>query len=264
MTQPASPARTALVTGASSGIGRALAARFAADGWNLVLAARSLAKLETLAAELSARHGIVTSVIGADLGSAEGAAGLHAEVVRRGIVVDALVANAGAGTYGDVRDADLAKDVAMIELNTVSVVVLTELFLAGLIARRGKILMTASTAAFQPCPHMAIYAATKAFVLSFSEALAEEISSTGVTVTALCPGPTATGFFDVADMNSSALVKGKRLPTAESVAAIGYRAMLRGQRVVVPGLMNKLLAQSVRVSPRRVVTMLVAAMARKV
>jgi short-subunit dehydrogenase len=264
MTQPASPSKTALVTGASSGIGRALAACFAADGWNLVLAARSVAKLEALAADLTGRHGVGVTVIGADLGNAEGAAGLHAEVVRRGIAIDALVANAGAGTYGDVRDADLAKDVAMIELNTVSVVVLTELFLADLIARRGKILMTASTAAFQPCPHMAIYAATKAFVLSFSEALAEEISSTGVTVTALCPGPTATGFFDVADMNSSALVKGKRLPTAESVAAIGYRAMLRGQRVVVPGLMNKLLAQSVRVSPRRVVTMLVAAMARKV
>ena len=264
MTLPASSSRTALVTGASSGIGRALAARFAADGWNLVLAARSVGKLEALAAELSTRHGIVATVIGADLGSGEGAAGLHGEVERRGIAIDALVANAGAGTYGDVRDADLAKDVAMIQLNTTSVVVLTELLLPTLIARRGKILTTASTAAFQPCPHMAIYAATKAFVLSFSEALAEEISSTGVTVTALCPGPTATGFFDAADMNASALVKGKRLPTSEAVAEIGYRAMLRGRRVVVPGLMNNLLAQSVRFAPRRVVTMLVAAMARKV
>lgn len=264
MTKPTSSPRTALVTGASSGIGRALAGCFAADGWNLVLAARSVGKLEALAAELSTRHGITATVIGADLGSADGAAGLHGEVARRGIAIDALVANAGAGTYGDVRDADLAKDVAMIGLNTTAVVVLTELFLPTLIARRGKILTTASTAAFQPCPHMAIYAATKAFVLSFSEALAEEISSTGVTVTALCPGPTATGFFDAADMNASALVKGKRLPTSEEVAEIGYRGMLRGRRVVVPGLMNNILVQSVRVSPRRLVTMLVAAMTRKV
>jgi len=256
--------KTALITGASSGIGRALAACFAADGWNLVLAARSLEKLEALAGELASRHGIVATAIGADLASAEGASGLHAEIERRGLVVDALVANAGSGTYGDIRDGDLAKDVAMIQLNTTSVVVLTRLFLPGLIARRGKILVTASTAAFQPCPHMAIYAATKAFALSFSEALAEELSGTGVTVTALCPGPTATGFFDAADMNSSALVKGKRLPTSEEVAAIGYRGFSKGRRVIVPGVMNWLLVQSVRFAPRRAVTMLVSLMARRV
>ncbi len=264
MASPTTTAKTALITGASSGIGRALAACFAADGWNIVLAARGVAKLETLAAELAARHGITATVIGADLSSAEGASALHAEVERRGIVVDALVANAGAGTYGDIRDGDLAKDVAMIQLNTTSVVVLTRLVLAGLIARRGKILVTASTAAFQPCPHMAIYAATKAFVLSFCEALAEEISDTGVTVTALCPGPTATGFFDAAEMNASALVKGKRLPSSESVAAVGYRAMLKGRRVVVPGLMNNILVQSVRFTPRRVITRIVSIMARRV
>ena len=256
--------KTALITGASSGIGRALAGCFAADGWNLVLAARGVAQMETLAAELTARHGIVATVIGADLAAAEGARGLHAEIERRGIVVDALVANAGSGAYGDFRDGDLAKDVAMIQLNTIAVVVLTRLFLPGLIARRGKILATASAAAFQPCPHMAIYGATKAFLLSFCEALAEEISGTGVTVTALCPGPTATGFFDAADMNASALVKGKRLPTSEEVAAFGYRAMLKGRRVVIPGVMNWLFAQSVRFAPRRVVTMLAAAMMRRV
>ena len=262
MTTPTT--RTALITGASSGIGRALAACFAADGWNLVLAARGVAAMETLATDLAVRHGIVATVVGADLSSAEGASGLHGEIERRGITIDALVANAGAGTYGDVRDGDLAKDVAMIQLNTTSVVVLTRLFLPGLIARRGKILVTASTAAFQPCPHMAIYAATKAFVLSFCEALAEEISSTGVTVTALCPGPTATGFFDAADMHAAALIKGKRLPTSEEVADVGYRAMLAGRRVVVPGVMNWLLAQSVRFAPRRAVTLLAAVMMRRV
>ncbi len=256
--------KTALITGASSGIGRALAGCFAADGWNLVLAARGVAAMETLAAELSARHGIGATVIGADLAAADGASALHGVIERRGIVIDALVANAGLGTYGDVRDGDLARDVAMIQLNTTSVVVLTRLFLPGLIARRGKILVTASTASFQPCPHMAIYGATKAFVLSFCEALAEELSRTGVTVTALCPGATATAFMDVADMKDSALVKGRRLPTAEEVAAIGFRAMLKGRRVVIPGVMNRLLAESVRFAPRRVVTMLAAAMMRRV
>lgn len=264
MTASTSAPKTALITGASSGIGRALAGCFAADGWNLVLAARGVAAMEALAADLTKRHGITATVIAADLSSAEGARGLHAEVERRGLALDALVANAGAGTYGDVRDGDLAKDVAMIQLNVTAVVVLARLFLPGLLARRGKILVTASTAAFQPCPHMAIYGATKAFVLSYCEALAEELSGTGVTVTALCPGPTATGFFDVADMKQSALVKGKRLPTSEEVAAVGYRDMLKGRRVVVPGVMNRLFAESVRFAPRRVVTMMAAAMMRRV
>jgi short-subunit dehydrogenase len=264
MTPSKSTPRTALITGASSGIGHALAGCFAADGWNVVLAARNVARLEALAADLTARHGITATVIGADLAAADGAAGLHAEVERRGIVVDALVANAGSGTYGDVLEGDLDRDVAMIRLNTTSVVVLTRLFLPGLIARRGKILATASTAAFQPCPHMAIYGATKAFVLSFCEALAEEIAATGVTVTALCPGATATGFFDAADMHASALVKGRRLPTAEAVAEIGYRAMMKGRRVVVAGTMNRILAQSIRFTPRRVVTALAAVMMRRV
>ncbi|WP_333825537.1 SDR family NAD(P)-dependent oxidoreductase [Pinisolibacter sp.] len=264
MTSSTSTPGTALITGASSGIGRALADRFAADGWNVVLAARSVAKLEALAAELAARHGVTATAIGADLAGVDGAHALHAEVERRGIAVDALVANAGSGTYGDIRDGDLAKDVAMIQLNTIAVVALVRLFLPTLLARRGKILVTASTAAFQPCPHMAIYGATKAFVLSYCEALAEELSGTGVTVTALCPGATATGFFDAADMNGSALVKGKRLPTSESVAAVGYRAMVRGRRIAIPGLLNLLLAQSVRFTPRRVVTLVGAAMLRRV
>jgi short-subunit dehydrogenase len=264
MTDTPSTPRTALITGASSGIGRALADCFAADGWNVVLAARSVAKMEALASELTARHGVTATVIGADLAAPEGARGLHAEIERRGIAVDALVANAGAGTYGDIRDGDLAKDLATIQLNITAVVTLARLFLPELLARRGKILVTASTAAFQPCPHMAIYGATKAFVLSYCEALAEELSGTGVTVTALCPGPTATGFFDAADMHRSALVKGKRLPTSESVAEVGYRAMTKGRRIAIPGLLNRLLAQSVRFTPRRVVTLFGAAMMRRV
>jgi uncharacterized protein len=143
-------------------------------------------------------------------------------------------------------------------------VVLTKLFMPDLIATRGKVLNTASTAAFQPGPYMAVYYATKAFVLSFSEAIASELEDTGVTVTALCPGPTASGFQDKADMHASALVKGKRLPTAQAVAAEGYRAMQRGQRVFIPGAMNWLMAQSPRFTPRNVVTRLVKAMSKPV
>jgi short-subunit dehydrogenase len=149
-----------------------------------------------------------------------------------------------------------------MQLNMNTVVVLTKLFLPDLIATKGKILNTASTAAFQPGPYMAVYYATKAFVLSFSEAIAAELDGTGVTVTALCPGPTASGFQDKADMGASALVKGKKLPTSEEVAAEGYRAMQRGQRVFVPGFMNWVMAQSVRFTPRNMVTAMVMQMSK--
>lgn len=262
MTVPSTPSRTALITGASSGIGMALAALFAQDGHNLVLAARGVAKMEALAQELRRRHGVAVTVIGADLEAPDGAQQLHAEVRARGLRINVLVNNAGYGRFGEFQSTALAPELAMMQLNMNAVVVLTKLFLPDLIATRGQVLNTASTAAFQPGPYMAVYYATKAFVLSFSEAIAEELRDTGVTVTALCPGPTASGFQDRADMNASALVKGKKLPTAEAVAQAGYRAMQRGQRVYIHGLMNCLMAQSVRFTPRRVVTGLVRALSR--
>ena len=143
-----------------------------------------------------------------------------------------------------------------------TVVVLTKLFMPDLVRTRGKVLNTASTAAFQPGPYMSVYYATKAFVLSFSEAIAAELAPHGVTVTALCPGPTASGFQDKADMHASALVNGKKLPTTEEVASKGYRAMKRGQRVYVPGCMNWTMAQSVRFTPRNLVTALVKQMSK--
>lgn len=255
---------TALITGASSGIGRALAEQFARDRHDLVLAARGVARMQALADELAQRHGIRVTVIAADLETADGAARLHADVRRRGIVISALVNNAGYGCFGEFKDSALAPEQAMMQLNMTTVVVLTKLFLPDLLATRGKVLNTASTAAFQPGPYMAVYYATKAFVLSFSEAIASELAGTGVTVTALCPGPTASGFQDKADMHASALVKGRKLPTAQAVAAAGYRAMRRGQRVYIPGAMNWLMAQSVRFTPRRMVTGLVKAMSRPV
>jgi short-subunit dehydrogenase len=249
--------RVALITGASSGIGKALAENFAEHGYDVVLAARSVAKMEVQAAELQKRFGITALVIASDLESPTGAAKLHAEIKRRGITLSALANNAGYGTFSEFKDASLDTQLAMMQLNMTALVTLAKLFLPDLLATKGKMLNTASTAAFQPGPYMAVYYATKAFVLSFSEALAAELAETGVTVTALCPGPTASGFQDKAEMQHSAMVKGKRLPTSDEVARKGFRAMQRGRRVYIPGLKNWLLAQLPRFSPRRLVTTIV-------
>jgi short-subunit dehydrogenase len=254
------PKPTALITGASSGIGKALAATFAQDGWNLILAARSVNKMQTLAAELSQRHGITATVIRADLETGDGAKQLHADVKQRGIAISALVNNAGFAASGPFKDSNLATNLAMMQLNMTAVVVLTRLFMPDLLAARGKLLNVASTAAFQPGPFMAIYYATKAFVLSFSEALASELEGTGVTVTTLCPGPTASDFWNRSGLQEIGLVKGKKLPTSEAVAIAGYHAMKRGERVFIPGIMNRLMAQSTRFMPRRLIAGIVKRM----
>jgi uncharacterized protein len=256
--------KTALITGASSGIGKALATEFAKDGYNVILAARSVSKMQSLAESLRKQFKITATVIEADLQTDSGAAQLHADVKAQGITISALANNAGYGTFGEFHQSELTSELAMMQLNMNTVVVLSKLFMPDLLATKGKILNTASTAAFQPGPYMAVYYATKAFVLSFSEAIAAELEGTGVTVTALCPGPTASGFQDKADMHDSALVKGKKLPTSEEVAAAGYKAMQRGQRVYIPGVMNWLMAQSPRFTPRNMVTGIVKAMSKPV
>jgi len=263
MTSP-STCKTALITGASSGIGKALAYQFAKDGYHLVLAARGVARMQAVADDLQKQFNVVVTVIGADLETHDGAAQLHAEVKARGIVLSALVNNAGYGAYGEFKDSALAPELTMMQLNMTTVVVLTKLFLPDLLATRGYILNTASTAAFQPGPYMAVYYASKSFVLSFSEAIASELEGTGVTVTALCPGPTASGFQDKANLGNSALVKGKKLPTSEEVAALGYRAMQRGQRVYIPGFKNWAMAQSMRITPRNLATKVVKILTRPV
>lgn len=264
MATTSTPHKTALITGASSGIGKALAHQFAQDGYRLVLAARGVAKMQVLANELQQQFKVGVTVIGTDLETNDGAAQLHAEVKARGMVLSALVNNAGYGAFGEFKDSALAPELAMMQLNMNTVVVLTKLFMPDLLATRGKILNTASTAAFQPGPYMAVYYATKSFVLSFSEAIASELEDTGVTVTALCPGPTASGFQDKADLGNSALVKGKKLPTSEEVAALGYRAMQRGQRVYIPGFMNWVMAQSMRFTPRNLATKVVKTLSRPI
>jgi short-subunit dehydrogenase len=260
----ASKGKTALITGASSGIGKALAAEFAADGYDLVLAARGVPKMDALGAELYRAHGIKVDVLGADLEVPEGAHGLFDAVKGRGITIDALVNNAGYATFGEFKNSDLDAELKMMRLNMDSLVALTRLFLPDLIARKGGVLNVASTAAFQPGPLMAVYYATKAFVLFFSEAIAEELAADGVTVSALCPGPTASGFQDKAAMNDSALVKGKRLMTSEEVAKAGYAAFRQGKRVEIPGFMNWFMAQSIRFTPRRLATAVVMRMSRRV
>jgi short-subunit dehydrogenase len=247
----------ALITGASSGIGKALAENFAEHGYDVILAARSVAKMEAQAAELQKRFGVTATVIASDLELPTGAAELHAEIKCRGVTLSALANNAGYGTFGEFKDAALDTQLAMMQLNMTSVVALAKLFLPDLLATKGKMLNTASTAAFQPGPYMAVYYATKAFVLSFSQALAAELAETGVTVTAFCPGPTASGFQDKADMQHSGMVKGKRLPTSEEVARKGFRAMQRGRRVYIPGFKNWILAQLPRFTPGRLVTTIV-------
>ncbi|HVE72001.1 MAG TPA: SDR family oxidoreductase [Thermoanaerobaculia bacterium] len=248
---------TALITGPSSGIGLDLAHVFAEDGHDVVLVARSEGKLRALAAELSAKHGINATVIVADLSRPDA----PREVFAAAPPVDVLVNNAGFGLSGMFTETPMRTELDMIQVNVAALTHLTKLFLPQMLERkRGRILNVASTAAFQPGPLMAVYYATKAYVLSFSEAVAEELRDTGVTVTALCPGPTATGFQKAANMGTEALLKLMKPVSSMEVARAGYRGMMRGQRVVIPGLKNKLGVQSLRVSPRRVVTRIVRAL----
>jgi uncharacterized protein len=249
--------QTALITGASSGIGLDLAHLFAEDGHDVVLVARSEDKLRELAKELEAKHGIRATVIVADLAKP------HApqQIFVVAPPVDILVNNAGYGTSGKFAETDLRAELDMIQVNLAALTHLTKLFLGPMLERRrGRILNVASTASFQPGPLMAVYYATKAYVLSFSEAIAEETRGTGVTVTALCPGPTATGFQKAANMGSEALLKVMRPVSSMEVARAGYRGLMRGKRIVIPGMKNKLGVQSLRVSPRAVVTKVVRAL----
>jgi len=245
--------KNALITGASSGIGYELAKRFAEDGTNLVLVARDEARLAQIAKEIQAAQRVSVKVIRADLSRAAAPAEVYRETQRASVAVDYLVNNAGFGLGGPFLDTDLQGELDMLQVNVVSLVHLTKLYLQEMRARRlGGILNVASTAAFQPGPLMSIYYASKAFVLSFTEAIAEELRGSGITATALCPGPTATDFHRRAKTEGVRLIKSKAIGmmTAREVAEIGYRGFLQGRVIVIPGLFNKLGAQSARISPR--------------
>lgn len=247
--------KTALITGASGGIGYALAKVFAGEGFNLVLVARGVESMQALAGELKAKNKIDTLVIAKDLTRPDAPKEIFEQIQQTGISIDALVNNAGYATYGNFAELDLARELDMIQVNIATLTHLTRLFLPGMLERKyGRILNVASTAAFQPGPLMAVYYATKAFVLSFSEAIADELDGSGVTVTALCPGPTASGFQQRANMEDSRLVSGKNLMTGETVARAGYKALMKGKRVEIPGRLNALMTLAPRFLPRKMVT----------
>lgn len=246
--------KAALITGASSGIGLEFAKTFASHKQNLVLVARSGGKLTELAAELQKSHGVTVRTIAADLGKMEEVQRVYDVCLSEKIAVEYLVNNAGFGDFHNFADSKWEAIEGMIDLNVKALTKLTYLFLPDLIARRsGRILNVASTAAFQPGPGMAIYFATKSFVLFLSEALHSELEGTGITVTCLCPGPTESGFIKVAAMEESSLFKDKKVPTSKEVAEFGYKAMMKGKTTVVHGILNRIMAAAVGFSPRKLV-----------
>jgi uncharacterized protein len=239
-----------LITGASSGIGTELARVFAREGSNLVLVARSEAKLTALAAELSASHGVRARVVRADLAVPGAAQEVFDRLAADGVQVDVLVNNAGFGFRGAFAEIDTAAQVDMIQVNVTAPTHLARLFLPGMLQRkRGGILNVASAAGFQPGPWMSVYYATKAYLLHFSEALAEEVAGSGVRVTCLAPGPTETGFGELADMGPTRLFKLGTM-TAAQVAEAGYRGFRRGAPLLVPGVRNAIIPWAVRFMPR--------------
>ena len=249
--------KTALITGASSGIGLELARVFAKNQIDLVITARSEGKLAEIKKELEQDHGIRVKIIPANLSEYENAEDIYRIIKEKNIEVEYLVNNAGFGDYGNFHESDWTKQEAMINLNITSLTYLTHLFLKDMVRRKcGRILNVASTAAFQPGPLLSVYYATKAFVLHFSEAIANELQGTGITVTTLCPGPTQSSFADTANMGNSALFK-RKLPTSREVAEYGFKAMIAGKTVAIHGTQNKILRQAGRFAPRKVMTAIV-------
>jgi uncharacterized protein len=250
----------ALITGASAGIGLALAEQLAAGGANLVLTARRTDRLQKLAAELAAKHQVQVEVFSADLVRPEAPAEIQAFTAGKKIEVELLVNNAGFGAFGYAHEIPAATMLEMIQVNCSAVVDLTRLYLPAMVERRhGDVLIVASVAGFQALPFNSVYAATKAFDLLFAEGIAEEVRSFGVRVCALCPGPTTTEFQEVAQQPDRIF----RSPeTAEKVARVGLDALVRGKSHVISGAMNRLMTESERLAPRSFIVRMAAKMMR--
>lgn len=248
---PRSTTETVFVTGASSGIGRELARCFAHDGSDCILLARSAGALRDLAESLDAQFGVTAHVLPADLSEPDAADQIQDELDERGLSVDVLVNNAGFGARGAFTDLDRGRQMDMIRVNVSALTELSRRLLPDMLERdRGGILNVASTAAFQPGPNMSVYYATKAYVLSFSEGLTEEVADSKVTVTCLAPGPTQTSFTETADMKDSTLFQWSVPMTPEVVARTGYQGFRRERALVVPGWPNKVAAFMIRLTPR--------------
>lgn len=250
---------TVLITGASKGIGKALAHLFAENGFNLVLVARSGIDLQLLKQQLEEKFNVHVYTIVKDLCASSAAQEVFDEVMHAGITVDYLVNNAGFGDWGAFIDKPWERYETMIALNVTTLTHLIHLYVNEWKGkRRGRILNVSSTAAFQPGPMMAVYFATKSFVLHLSEALNHELKKEGITVTALCPGPTSTYFGEESGMKASQLVKSVKIATAGDVARMGFDAMMKGKPVAIHGAMNKVAPFAIRFIPREWVTRLSA------
>jgi short-subunit dehydrogenase len=250
----------ALITGASRGIGLELAKECAKHGHDVVLVARRQDALEAAAGQIEGKYGVRAIVLPADLTDPAAPSEISAAMIEQEIVVHMLINNAGFGLGGEFLETDIEREIEMIQVNVTALTQLTKLFVRSMVKlHSGRIMNVASTAAFQPGPLMSVYYATKAYVLSFSEAIAEELRNTGVTVTALCPGATATDFAETAQISNSRLFRKLGVADAGDVARYGYKAMMRGDRVAIPGWRDKLMIQSERFAPRRLIT----AIARK-
>ncbi len=250
--------KTALVTGASTGIGNELSRLLAQDGYNLVIVARNEEKLKELSAELEEKYNIFVKVIAKDLSYPDSPNEIFNETKRQELNISVLINNAGFGSFGEFLNLNIENEINMLQVNVLSLTHLTYLYGREMIKLGGgKILNVSSTAAFQPGPLMTVYYASKAYVLHFSEALANELNNKGITVTALCPGPTKTDFQARAEMNESKLIKRAKIMDAAFVAYEGYNGMKAGRTLVIPGLQNKVMSFGVKFLPRGIVTKLV-------
>jgi short-subunit dehydrogenase len=249
-----------LITGASSGIGLELAKVFAKNGHNLVLVARSETTLNALKQEIEKDFEVEVKILIKDLKYYSTPEEIYREVTNAGIHINILVNNAGFGTFGNFAETDLESELEMIQVNITALTHLTKLFLKDMLEQEsGRILNVASTAAFQPGPLMAVYYATKAYVLSFSEAIAEELKDTKIRVTTLCPGPTKTNFATNANISENKLF-GPNIPNGKEVAEYAYKALVNEKRIAIHGFKNKLLVHGTKLAPRKVVTKMVRKM----
>jgi hypothetical protein len=250
--------RTALITGASSGFGVEFAKSFAKDGYDLVLVARRLDRLNSLAKELRDKYKVNIIVFGKDLNKMEEVQSVYDTLLKDKVHIDFLVNNAGLGDFGNFHESEWIKDEQMLDVNIKALTKLTYLFVKPMVETGfGKILNVASTAAFQPGPLLAVYFATKAYVLSFSEAVSNELKGTGVTMTILCPGASESEFLSVAKLEDSMLFKRKRVPTSKEVVDFGYKEMMKGRMTVIHGFSNKMGAFASRFVPRKTILKIV-------